>query len=359
MVKYKDIGIIFLLVVYSVLVIVWCKDISEYVLTSIKLCINVIVPSLYIFMIISDFFITSNVYVLFGRPFSLFSRYVFRIPEQYFSIFLISSIGGYPVGAKLLSDLSRSNIIDIQSYKDMLPYCYLSGPAFICSIVGVNIFSDIKIGVLIFISIFISNLIIAAVIGRKRKIPNKNVYKLNLNLSIDGFIKSISNGGKSILNICVIIIFFSSIICIIDKLGIVSVVAHFIDKLSCLSYSNSMAVIKSSIEISNISLFDGDKSLIPLISALLSFGGLCVIIQIKVFTNRFSIKNFVFFRIISMLLSYFICKIICVVIYNDYLMSNSPAYLAHGQNSPIQTAFLLIMTILFLLKFSIEKSRKI
>lgn len=356
--KCKDIIMISAVLCYSVLVIIWSKDIGKYVLNSINSCVNVIIPSLFIFMIISSFIITSNLYVLIGRPFSFIARYVFRIPEELFSVFLISCVGGYPVGAKLLSDLWREKRLDVNTYNDMMTYCYLSGPAFICSIVGVNIFDDIRVGIIIFISVLTANLIIAAIIGRKRTVPDKNKYNLKLNFSMVNLIKSISDGGKSMFSICVIIVFFSSVICIAEKIGAISLISNLMDKYTYLNYSDSMAAVKSIIEISNVSGFKADISLLPLIAALISFGGICVVIQIKGIVNVLPLKKFVVFRIVSMILSYLICKIICIAVFGNAVMTNSPAQLAHSQNSPIQTLFLLIMTILFLLKFSIEKKRK-
>jgi len=194
--------IIFLTIIYLFLLIIFSREISVYVLNSIKNCITVIIPSLYIFMITSDFIITSNIYVLFAKPFSFISRFIFKIPEQYFPIYIISNIGGYPVGAKLISDMLKENKIDHTTAENMMTYCYLSGPAFIFGIVGNNIFSDIKIGVLIFISIILSNFVIAAIIGARRNVPVRYDLSLKLELTVDKFILSVYSGGKSIFNIC-------------------------------------------------------------------------------------------------------------------------------------------------------------
>lgn len=349
-----------LLLGYMLCLIIWSENIKIYIVNSIKICIEVIIPSLYIFMILSDFLITSNMYAIIGKPFSFVSRYIFKIPEHLFSVFLISSIAGYPVGAKLLSNLLQEKIIDKQDAEDMLTYCYLSGPAFICGAVGVNVFSDVKIGVLIFGSIIFSNVIIAIIIGITRTPPPPNTYKDNLEIKFGHLIMSIANGGKNIFSICTIIVFFSSLICIIEKSGLVSFVAKIIDDIFNYDYSNSVAVIKSFLEISNIILFDDNIKNLPIITALVSWGGLCVLFQIKgLISNRISMISFLFFRVMSMFLSYFICEILCIITFERYLYSSSSIQVGCGQNSPILTLFLLIMTILFLLKFSIEKKRKI
>ena len=357
--KKNNISIIFIILVYMVLVIIWADDISSYVLNAVKSCLNVIIPSMYIFMIISDFLVTSNIYVIFGKPFSLISRYIFKIPENLFSIFLISSIGGYPIGAKLIADLYKMGKIDKITAEDMLSYCYLSGPAFIGGVVGVEIFSDIKIGILIFLSILTSNFITAFFIGFKSDIPSPKKDYEQYKIRISDLIVSISNGGKSMFAICTVIIFFSSIICIAEKSGLITYVSKLIDDYTKLNLTNGIAVVKTFIEISNILLFEADLKLLPLLTALLSFGGICVIIQIRsIIPEQLSIKSFIFLRIVSMPLSYCICKLFILLFFKEYISAYAPAHITHGQNSPILTFFLLIMTILFLLKFSIEKKRK-
>lgn len=357
--KKNNISIIFIILIYMVLVIIWADDISSYVLNALKSCLNIIIPSMYIFMIISDFLITSNIYVLFGKPFGLIARYVFRLPEKLFSIFLISSIGGYPIGAKLIADLYKTNKIDKNTADDMLSYCYLSGPAFIGGIIGVEIFSDIKTGILIFLSILTANFIIAFFIGLKNDIPSPEKNYEQYKIRMSDLITSISNGGKSMFGICTVIIFFSSIICIAEKSGLITCISRLIDDYTKLNLTNGIAVVKTFTEISNIILFEADFKLLPLLTALLSFGGICVIIQIKsIIPEQLSIKNFIILRIISMPLSYCICKLLILLFFNEYISAYAPAHISHSQNSPILTLFLLIMTILFLLKFSIEKKRK-
>jgi len=351
--------IILTVLIYMLLIIIWADDISQYVLCSLNSCINVIIPSMYIFMIISDFLITSNIFFLFGKPFSLIARYIFRIPEKLFSIFLISSVGGYPIGAKLISDLYKADKIDKSTAENMMTYCYLSGPAFIGGTVGVELFSDINTGILIFISILTVNLIIAVFTSFNRNIPQYEKNCIKCEMQITDLISSIYNGGKNMFSICTVIIFFSSLICIAEKSGVIKYIAKFIDDYTPINLINGIAIVKSVSEISNILLFEPDFKLLPIITALLSFGGICVIIQIRsILPTQLSIKKFIIFRIISIPLSYYICKLYILLFFKEYISVYSPAKISHSQNSPILTLFLLIMTILFLLKFSIEKKRK-
>ena len=162
-------------------------------------------------------------------------------------------------------------------------------------------------------------------------------------------------------SICAIIVFFSTIICILDKSGALIFISQKLSDLTGMKYSDANAAVRAVIEISNISsLSRGDRSLIPLAASLLSFGGICVLMQVRVFLNeQLSTKHFYFFRIFSIFISYFLCKLYVEVFEPGYVLTSLPSRTAVRQSSPIPTLFLLIMTILLLSNISIEKKKKV
>lgn len=348
-------------VLYMVLLVVFVKDVGEAVLKSLKVCFEVMIPSLYAFMIASGFVVSSNLYTVLSKPFGLVSRYIFRIPPEYFSVFLIGSIGGYPVGAKLLSELYDNGKIDRETAEQMLSYCYLAGPAFICSIAGIKLFSSVKVGLIIFAAIISSNLVIAAVSGFGRPVPPKIKTAAKLEMSSEKLISSVYGGAKGMFSICAIIVFFSTIICILDKSGALIFISQKLSDLTGMKYSDANAAVRSVIEISNISsLSRGDRSLIPLTASLLSFGGICVLMQVNGFLKgKLSVKRFYFFRILATSISYFLCKLYVEILDPPFIQTALHTAAEVRQNSPIPTLFLLIMTILLLSNISIEKKKKV
>ena len=345
-----------LAMIYAFFLIVFVKDVTYAVMASVKVCLEVMIPSLYAFIVISGFIVSSGLYMVLSKPFGLISRYVFRIPQEYFSVFLIGSIGGYPVGVRLLSDMVKENRMDKDTASHMLAYCYLAGPAFICGIAG-----DVRIGMLIFGAIISANIITAFFTGLGRPVPPKSSEKVKLDISFDCLLRSISSGAAGMFSICGIIVFFSSIICILDKLNIIRHAAGLVEKILGLTYADSISSVKTFIEISNIaSLSPGNYDLIPLAAALLSFGGLCVLMQIQGFASGvLSTKRFYFCRIISMFISYFLCKILIVTSGVSSVYVTAPAGVVTRQNSPIPVVFLLIMTILLLSDISMAKNKKV
>ncbi len=346
---------------YAFFLVVFIKDVGEAAAKSVQVCLEVMIPSLYAFMVISGFIVSSGLYAVISKPFGAISRYVFRIPEEYFSVFLIGSIGGYPVGAKLLASLYQDGKIDRHTAETMLSYCYLAGPAFICSIAGVRLFSSLKAGMVIFISSLCANIILGFIRGLGRKIPPRSNKKIKLDMSMERFIDSIYNGAKGMMSICAIIIFFSTLICILDKLNVIKTISAAISGSTYLNYTDSIAAVRSFIEISNITLFSPENiRLMPVITALLSFGGVCVTLQAKGFVSGIlSTKCFYLYRISAAIISYFLCKMFIIVFNMDLVYTISSERYVYRHNSPILSLFLLIMTILLLLNISIAKRKNL
>lgn len=348
-------------VAYSAALLFYNKSVSENVIAAIKTCVNVIIPSLFPFMVISGIIISSGLYQKISKPFSLVSRYVFHLKEELLSIFLISSVGGYPIGAKLVTELYDSGRLDRDNAEKMLCFCYMGGPAFFFGAAGMKLYNSTKIGMIIFASIFLSNLTAMLLCGLRSPVPRKNESVQRLSFTLDSFLSSISSGGIGIAKICAAIVFFSSILSVLETSRIIGALSELISKAANISPEVCRIILRSMLEISNISALPSDISLLPIVTALLSFGGLCVIFQIEgIIGGRLSTHYFLISRIVTMILSYFCCKILILAFdisnYTQVSILNGEII---QQNSPIPSLFLLIMTILLLSKNFIENNKKI
>ena len=140
--------------------LVYLSDISKQgVAQGIVICTNVIIPSLFPFMVcvtmilkyeitVQNKYVNFVLYKIFGHSFEMFFA------------FILSMIGGYPVGAKIISELYNKNAINNKTANIMLLYCVNAGPAFIISVVG-GILGSKKLGLLLIVSHLISSTIIS------------------------------------------------------------------------------------------------------------------------------------------------------------------------------------------------------
>ena len=359
--KLKNIIIAIAVTAYGAALVIFAKEVAEGVKASVSSCLNVIIPSLFAFMVTSGFIISSGFYKTLSRPFAPIARHIFRIPPELFSIFLISCIAGYPIGAKMLADLYESGHADKKTAEKMLCFCYMGGPAFFCGIAGLGIYSNVKTGLVIFLCIFLSNVTIG-LIFRPKRLESTTVSKsIEPDFSASALISSICGGGVGILKICGAIIFFSTITAVLGASGALEAAAAFISRLSGISKSDCLCLISSALEISCIGRLSPDIRLLPLATALLSFGGLCVMLQVEgAVSGRLSTNIFYISRIISIFISYFYCKIvICFFGIEKIIQTNAITSIGYRQTSPMPSIFLLIMTILLLSNNYIAKKIKV
>lgn len=337
---------------YGFMLIYFSAQVGESVVKAVKTCIEVIIPSLYCFMVLSGVIISSGLYKIMGLPFSVVSRYIFKLDADLFPIFLISCAAGYPVGAKMISDLYRNGKATKSEAERMLGFCYMGGPAFFCGTVGIKLYSSVKAGMLVFVSILLSNILAAVVLGAHCKVPpRRKIEKMRLCFSVEDFISSVCSGGKNLLMICAMIIFFASLNAVLDASGAIKILSSALSQISGLCACDCAAILKAALEISSVSTLTPMKTeLLPIAAALLSFGGLCVVMQsMSILSKELLTNNFYIGRIISLFSSYFVCKIImyCANI-NEIVKTSSEISVGVRQSSPIPSIFLLIMTILLL-----------
>jgi hypothetical protein len=353
-------------ILYGTLMIIFAKDAAEAVRSSVNICLTVIIPSLFSFMVLSSFIIKTGLYSVFSKPFAGLSRRVLHIPPELFSVFLLSAVAGYPVGAKVLSDLHKSGAADSDTCAFMQCFCYMGGPAYFCGIVSVTLFGNIKFGLLIFAVTLITNFTVAVLSAKTRPLPPPKKVYCGASISVKNFLSAVKDGGVSILIMCGIIVFFSTFTCLLEKLGFIAFFGGACTRLFGLSANDGTALIRSIIEINNVRSFTpGDLSTLPLISALLTFGGICVILQMYQFAADY-IKTGLFFvyRAFGAVLAYALTAA-ALHFFPQYLsvsaeiLSVSPA-LTKGSFTPV--ASLMIMLILLfcmdLPKLQFRKSQR-
>ncbi len=334
-----------LLVVYGTLLLFFSDIVSINIVRTVNICINVIIPSLFGFMVLSGIFISSGAYKILSLPFDFVARYIFKIPTELFSIFIISSVAGYPVGAKLLSKLYENNAITKETADEMMGYCYLGGPAFFCGVIGNKVYRNTKIGIIIFVSILFSNIVIAVFKGFFKPVPPKqDKCEYKINFSFKELVDSIIKGGFELIKICGVIIFFSTIISILDGLGVINFISYILSISSGIGKFDCNVIVKSILDVTNITNITPIIHYLPLITSILSFGGICILTQVEsLSSNKLLTYNFYFSRIISLTVSYLCCKII-IINMNIAVQAINNFMLFNPEFTPIPSLFLLIMT---------------
>ena len=118
----------------------------------VTLCLNVIIPSLFPFFVLSALVVDLGLSRYFGRALQWMMRPLFHVSGTCASALALGLIGGYPVGDRTAVSLYEKGLCSKTEAERMLAFCNNSGPAFILGVVGVGVFSSSRAGIFLYLA---------------------------------------------------------------------------------------------------------------------------------------------------------------------------------------------------------------
>lgn len=285
---------------FAVFLLVCPKAASEAVSQAISACLEIIVPSLFAFSAVSIYLQKSGLYRILLKPFTFLLSKILRFDEEICGIFLLANIGGYPVGITLLTALVRENRITEKDAGRLLCCCFGSGPSFIIGIVGVRVFGSAAFGAAIFAACFLASLITAIVVGARGRIALKPAPQA-LSLTSQTFVSSVSAAAKAMFSVCVMIVGFSVIAAAARVVGLNKLAEDFFAMLGF--GENSSAILPAILDVTRVKDILPTKNAAAVCAGLLTFGGICVFLQISALSNSLPLKPFLISRLPAAALS--------------------------------------------------------
>ena len=272
------------------------KTASQAASEAISACLEIIVPSLFAFSAAAIFLQKSGLYRVVLKPFSLVLSKILRMDEELCGIFLLANIGGYPVGISLLTELVVENRLSERDAARLMCCCFGSGPSFIIGIVGTGVFGSAAVGGVIFAACFLASLL-AAVFVRTRGEFSLKPASQALSLSSSTFVSSVTSAARAMFSVCVMIVIFSVIAAALREIGLNVLFERFFGILG--AGENSGRIFPALLEITRIKEISPTANAAAICAALLSFGGVCVFLQIKALARKIPLTRFLVSRILT------------------------------------------------------------
>lgn len=335
--------------------------VSQGVRDGLEVCGGVLIPSLFPFMVLCSFLSQTKYARILSMPLSPVTTRIFKLPAECGVIVLLSLIGGYPVGAKMISGLLEQGRIDKATAERMLCFCVNSGPSFLITAVGAGLLFNKTAGIVLFAVQTITTLIIGWIVSIHIKRPiSKQTLKVYGNPA-ESIVSAVTGATTSMLAMCSFAVLFSGLLALFKSSGIVQTISGVFQMNSNVInavLSGVMEVTSGSIAAADI----GGRGGFALISAIVSFSGLSVIFQIaSCFSNaKINLRPFILSRCVHAGIS----SIISIFIYK-YIPADIPAWLSssrpefHADNSTVLFSVCLLgMCTIFtlsLIKFTDNK----
>lgn len=306
---------------------------------AVSVCLDTMIPSLYAMMICSEIYISSGIAEHIARIIRKPSRFIFGADGHILAIFLFSQAAGYPVGTRMIYRIYVDHQLNRKQASWLAGVCCGGGPAFLSALFAENA----RHGLYIFIAGTISNLLIFTVMCRLlsiKKLPAQNDHVMGS--SGKSLVQAASSSGAALLKICAMVIVFGGITGILEGFGADSLFPY-----------NIYRILLGFTEISRITgCFPYPLHQLPVLGAMLSFGGVCVLMQLNtVSEGRLDIKRITIIRITAAFLTWLQLYILQKLLPADDAVHAAVTDLQPlpvSASSPVPSLLLVIMTVMLL-----------
>ncbi|MBE5748911.1 MAG: hypothetical protein E7344_04730 [Clostridiales bacterium] len=230
-----------------------------------------VVPALLPFFVLSKLLAELDFFSHFCRYISPITKKLFNAPAISGYIFLMSIISGYPVGAKLIQEYHKNNLLTKNQCRKISTFTSTSGPLFIIGTVAGGFFNDRKLG-FILIGCHVLSAIICGILL-------KNFYCCDDNTTA---VKNQEFINKNILNDTI----YSAISGILSIGVFISLFFMLADMLPINKISNPVlqVFVTGLLEVTHGCQMMSTQNLpfvttATLCQTMISFGGLCIALQ--------------------------------------------------------------------------------
>lgn len=343
-IKFSDnfIDFILTLAIFLIMLIIIINP-AKYTtgtVSGLKLFFFNVLPGLFPFMFLTKLITELNKVFVISQKLDKFSYKIFGTPGVSIYALFMSIISGYPIGAKIISDLYAKNQITETEAKKMSIFCTTSGPIFVIGTVGTIMFQNYKFGIIIYLSHIISSIILGItynfISNLTKKKTNKKPEILELETSSRIVIKQKPLPAKqqNIISLCLnqtinSLFIVGAYITIFYLASEILETLHIFDFLSNVSFKlfsrlgfskiqtsgfiyGILEVTRGSKILSSISI----KSSAILVSGLISFSGLSIIMQSMAFLKDAKIKThtFIISKCVHSIFSMMLCALFFIFI---------------------------------------------
>lgn len=267
----------------AVLLMLFPEAVQTGVKRGLALTAQLLIPSLFPFLVLSGFLIRSGIAAAFGRCLSPLMRRVFGFSGSAAAAMIMSMLGGYPAGASAVSQLVAQGEIGRDEGKRLLCCCVNAGPAFIVGGVGVGMLGSVEAGLLLLAAHLIASLVVALTCKKGSVSPSPAAPAEPCHLAA-AFTDSVHAAATAIIAMCGFVLLSSAALSLTDALSLTSPVCRYL--LAAAAEVTSACVEGAAMGVAA-----------PFcIGAALGFGGLSVMGQLLAVTAPYRLIDAAFFR---------------------------------------------------------------
>lgn len=296
-------------------------------ISGLKLFIFSVLPGLFPFMFLTKLITEIGLIFNISQKFDKFSFKLFGTSGISIYAFIMSIVSGYPIGAKIISDLYQKRQISEEEAKKMSIFCTTSGPIFIIGTVGSLMFNSLKIGIILYSSHIISSFLLGIFYNLftykqpKQKVINQKLIFAKKSSNIIS--TCVNQTINSLFVVGAYITIFYLFAEILESLNIFLFLSNILSNvLSIFNFDKTQinGLLYGLLEVTRgaktLSISSNISS-IAITSFILSFSGLSILMQSMAFLKDAKIKahNFILSKCVHAIFSCFLCYILLIIFF--------------------------------------------
>lgn len=288
--------ICFLILIFLIEIFNYSNLVVNTIYNSSKIWFYNIVPTILPIYLIVDLFSNYNGFYYLTKIFGNILERIFKIKKETSYVFILSIISGFPSNSKYIKDLLDNKEINNKEADKLLTFTHFSNPLFIIESIGTSFLHNKKIGIIILIIHYFTNIIIGLFYRNYYvSINNIKIKKKEKMRFVTCLTNSIYKTIKILFLLFGIISFFMLITTILREklpnnyfINIMCGLLEMTQGIYYISSSNINLVLKASI-----------------ITFFISFGGISIHMQVFSILNEYKLKysNYLLARIFHALIS--------------------------------------------------------
>lgn len=318
--KFSGIALSALLCAFAATLLINPQKYTEAAKEGLILWALTVLPSVLPFFFITLTLSKLGVAAACSRMLAPITNFLYRADGAAGFVQISSLISGYPVGARLIAELKEQNALDNKTATKLSVFCSTSSPLFITGGVGIGMLGDKNAGAVLLFSHALSAIVNGVLF--RFYCDNRPIGRL---LQKNSASNALGDCAYAAASACITA---GTLICVFYVAGEVALSLNLLYPLRAplaflLGDDEKAAAFTAGL----IECTKGCKMLaqtkgllrLPLISAVITFGGASVIAQSAAFLKAAEVKIgvFVLGKITQMLLAFVICLVFCVI-FNVY-----------------------------------------
>lgn len=266
----KKIVSLFAIIGFFVIMLIFPRQTFEGASNGLLLWFQIVLPTLLPFIILSNLLIHTNAVTYISNIIKPFVQKLFRVSDYGCYAVFVGFLCGYPMGAKVVSDLIQTEKISQKEGQYLLSFCNNTSPMFIISFIVMQNFKNESLLLGTLVILYLAPVMCSFLFRRFYQVKKQSfqeIYHSKESFCFDFnlFDKCIMNGFETITKVGGYIILFSVLFSICKTVSYTKYILPFLE------ITNGIHWISCNIQPQYITF--------PMILMLTSFGGLCAIAQ--------------------------------------------------------------------------------